>query len=950
MNRNTYTIPGKRILLRNLMLLSLLLTVMILFSQVARADSNMRAARIKNVSGTAKIKKAGGEKAYPALEGMGLVQGDSIITGSSGQVILEMDGDKEVRIGSNTQMILSELVKSASAMGSKTSLGLLSGKVLITINKKLSQDSKFEIKTPTAIMGVRGTAFYVGFYDGQTVVDVVDGTVNAENTQNGSTVDIPQNSSAVINKTGEQPAPIVLHRVELQDLDLFMLQGIKNNNRASEELKKQLDEVIQQKQQELQNNPPPADDQTGENTAPVILYTDKAVEDEIALQKALEEKAAAEKKAAEEKAAAEKAAAEKAAAEKAAADKAAADKAAADQAAAAAAAAQAAAQEAARQAALRAAQAAAEAAALAAQNNQSADVTQIDNSDDYTGNLTLNVGSGTYGPNSANRRNIAGNVTVNSADGDIVLRNLNISGTLTINCDSDGDGVGSVTLHKITASSVIVQSVGSSGVQLEGMCTISSFVDNDASTIISGDGTSDITNVSICNSAPALNNGVIELARMNISCLNISSTADAIVKVGQGITLSTATIASTTGAAVTLDLNGHSLTNVSIGSGTHTLIKNGNITGAVALSNSADSLTFEDICFQAAVTNQSDGTVFNNCTFMSDFTADENATLTHVEWMNSAPANIEIADCKELKITDQISLGGSDQVILLGGGTLKAATDVWDTTTSILAPNQSTSDYRLHVDAGVTINYLKIYANMEINDNASLNDDILENNVHVVHGTPTFTDCRYLGEASTVQICSNTYFRCVEWNAQTSIVVASGIQLSLSGNINNGSMITGDGTAVAQFNQVMQYANAVKPYDAFPIYNDSILQTSIQDLNLAVTITRDSNSIPLTGELIFNRMAINTCTSDLSRWVFADSDGTPVSVMDNGNLVPGATLMPSINGDNSILAFTIRSSVPEGNYKIVFSGESTHMAFPTANPGAALSGIITNGIRLIPAP
>lgn len=247
-------------------------SVFCIFNVQANADTK-RAAQITSVDGTVKIKKAGGEKTYPAVKGMGLVQGDSIITGSDGNVILDMDGDKEIRIGGSTQIVLSELVKNAGTMGSKTQMSLLSGKVLININKKLTTDSKFEIKTPTAVMGVRGTEFYVGYVNGKTVVNVVDGTVRTRSSSNGETRDVTKMNMAVVDSSTGEQKQIEVKPVNVKDLDLFVLQGIKDSGKVTDpEVQKQIDQQIQVKQEELKNNPQPQPQSY--NPQGVIAYND----------------------------------------------------------------------------------------------------------------------------------------------------------------------------------------------------------------------------------------------------------------------------------------------------------------------------------------------------------------------------------------------------------------------------------------------------------------------------------------------------------------------------------------------------------------------------------------------------------------------------------------------------------------------------------------------------
>ncbi|OME68795.1 hypothetical protein BSK65_15955 [Paenibacillus odorifer] len=146
--------------------LKLTLSFMLLFSilwpaVVTEAKDSVKVGKITAVSGKSEVKKSGGTKKFNAFKGMAITQGDTIITGNDGQISLDLDANKEVTIGASTTLTISQLVESAKALGGKTSLKLQNGQVLIKVKKKLDGDSRFEIETPTAIMGVMGTEFFV---------------------------------------------------------------------------------------------------------------------------------------------------------------------------------------------------------------------------------------------------------------------------------------------------------------------------------------------------------------------------------------------------------------------------------------------------------------------------------------------------------------------------------------------------------------------------------------------------------------------------------------------------------------------------------------------------------------------------------------------------------------------------------------------------------------------
>jgi len=159
-------------------LLSVVMPGVNLLWELDVAADTLRAAKITAVQGDVKILRAGGEKHFPAFKSMGLTQGDTVITGKDGRVTLEIAADKELKIGENSRVMISELVQSDSTNADKTSLNLKAGQVYTNIKGKLSPDAKYEIRTPTAVMGVRGTQFFVTLASGvQAKVVTLEGNV-----------------------------------------------------------------------------------------------------------------------------------------------------------------------------------------------------------------------------------------------------------------------------------------------------------------------------------------------------------------------------------------------------------------------------------------------------------------------------------------------------------------------------------------------------------------------------------------------------------------------------------------------------------------------------------------------------------------------------------------------------------------------------------------------------
>ena len=100
----------------------------------------------------------------PANVGMSLKQGDAIRTKANSKAILALDAEAEtatVEVKQNSQLTLAELIANQAEGSESTLLDLALGEILIKAKKLHSEKSKFEVKTPTSIVGVRGTTFSV---------------------------------------------------------------------------------------------------------------------------------------------------------------------------------------------------------------------------------------------------------------------------------------------------------------------------------------------------------------------------------------------------------------------------------------------------------------------------------------------------------------------------------------------------------------------------------------------------------------------------------------------------------------------------------------------------------------------------------------------------------------------------------------------------------------------
>lgn len=141
-----------------------MLGLAVVFSALtAHAEEPLEARQttVREVHGEVLTRSPGGEW-QPAEKGMILNEKDEIRTGEGATAQVALDDGKvgQVDIREKSYFRIHTLKQSRESGDRTTLLDLAIGKVLVHA-KKLKGNSKFEVRTPTATTGVRGTVFEV---------------------------------------------------------------------------------------------------------------------------------------------------------------------------------------------------------------------------------------------------------------------------------------------------------------------------------------------------------------------------------------------------------------------------------------------------------------------------------------------------------------------------------------------------------------------------------------------------------------------------------------------------------------------------------------------------------------------------------------------------------------------------------------------------------------------
>ena len=150
------------------------------------------AGKIADLNGDVQLTPVGGAAAK-AKKDDSVSKGDKVVTGAA-PAFLQIDflDQSTVKLGPNSDLVIAERRKEVKKVGllrkkpqtvHTTVLSLSGGSAFVNVKGFKKRTSRFEVRTPTAVAGVRGTRFLIIVHPGtptappRTEVFVFDGTV-----------------------------------------------------------------------------------------------------------------------------------------------------------------------------------------------------------------------------------------------------------------------------------------------------------------------------------------------------------------------------------------------------------------------------------------------------------------------------------------------------------------------------------------------------------------------------------------------------------------------------------------------------------------------------------------------------------------------------------------------------------------------------------------------------
>jgi len=183
----------------------------ICFTCIAHASTKIESiAKIHSIVGDVQVSKNGDDKWVAATQNMEIRSGGQIKTGPKSSCVIEWGQGNVLKLTPFTNMKIERLDFDMADKAENASLNIWTGKTFAKAKKLASPDSNFEVRTPTAIAGVRGTKLAVGVdADGTTDVECEEGAVSVKSNTGGEVL-LAANQSTTVKKDEAPSAPAAM--------------------------------------------------------------------------------------------------------------------------------------------------------------------------------------------------------------------------------------------------------------------------------------------------------------------------------------------------------------------------------------------------------------------------------------------------------------------------------------------------------------------------------------------------------------------------------------------------------------------------------------------------------------------------------------------------------------------------------------------------------------------
>jgi hypothetical protein len=184
------------------------------FALMVRVAWAQEVGTVATLEGTADV--GHGDTWAAAALGTPIMLGDQVRTGNPGRLSIVFQDDSVLTVSDDSQVVIDEQVFKPSAGAVRSLIGLLRGKLNAVVGEYYHEPgSSYEVKTVTAVAGVRGTEFSVSYdpLTELTEVTAVSGLVHVHSMLDPTGPGVLVRASEITTVApGQLPAPP--HRVE----------------------------------------------------------------------------------------------------------------------------------------------------------------------------------------------------------------------------------------------------------------------------------------------------------------------------------------------------------------------------------------------------------------------------------------------------------------------------------------------------------------------------------------------------------------------------------------------------------------------------------------------------------------------------------------------------------------------------------------------------------------
>ena len=160
--------------------------------------------------------------------------GDLIRTNLSGKIILTLLGGDDVFIAPDTEIKFKENKKKKGLSNVINRNLTLKGRLLAKIRKNLARP--IQIRTPNAIVAVKGTEFVTELIQGITNVGTIKGLVSMTSIVNNKSVELKEGTMSSVNIEGTVMPPSLFSGALMQDFE-FAGDKMSEEDAAGKKLK-----------------------------------------------------------------------------------------------------------------------------------------------------------------------------------------------------------------------------------------------------------------------------------------------------------------------------------------------------------------------------------------------------------------------------------------------------------------------------------------------------------------------------------------------------------------------------------------------------------------------------------------------------------------------------------------------------------------------------------------